>query len=150
MADPTYAPVLRVGLLGTVSNVLSADMTVSRCSRCGAATDVPTKHTAWHNETDAVVAAAANMAGGARSAAAAAQDTATAALAEADKSAATLAAVSRCSVCRASVRTALMNQHLAYHLSRAYNDPIEQPTMAQIADPTGSMMSPVASLPTPP
>jgi hypothetical protein len=154
MADPTYSPVLRVGLLGTVTNVLSSDMTVSRCSRCGAATDVPVRHTAWHNENDAAITAATNLAGGARSAASAAQDaaamaqaSANAALQEAASSTQAIANTSRCSVCRATVRTALMNQHLGYHYSRALNDPIESPTSAQIADPTGSMMSPVTPLP---
>lgn len=149
MPDPTYSTVLKVGLLGTVSNVLSKDMTISRCSRCGAATDVPAAHTTWHAENDAAILAATNLAGGARAAAALAQDAAAAAQATADGSAATLAAVSRCSVCRASVRTALMVQHLAYHYSRALGDAIEAPTMAQIADPTGSMMSPTSPLPTP-
>lgn len=59
MAAPTYAAEFSIGLLGTLSNLLSAPMTFYRCSTCasviaeGASGTVSRDlHTAWHTALD--------------------------------------------------------------------------------------------------
>lgn len=126
-ADPTYAPVVKIGLLGTISNLLSKEMTISRCSRCGADTDTPAAHTAWHQDLDRQIAAvstdiSAAMTGLDQRITAAATK---AAKAEQD---ALAARFNMCPVCKVRVAAYNMADHLLFHVRRSLSDPVETPS----------------------
>lgn len=90
MAAPTYSQQFSIGLLGTISNLLSQPMTFYRCTVCGSViaegqtgTAGRDLHTAWHAALDSTASAAssavtaANAASTTANAAKTAADTAT-------------------------------------------------------------------------
>lgn len=114
MPTPTYTSVMKLGLLGTISNLLSKEDTFSRCSVCGALVDAVDTHTAWHAALDTVSATAAN------------------ALATAQA----VPLYNTCAACKSLVAAYDMQAHLMFHVRRSRSDPIETPGVIFPPTPT--------------
>lgn len=170
MAAPTYAAEFSIGLLGTISNLLSTPMNFYRCSLCAAViaegqtgTTGRDLHTSFHTGLDTAASnasAAVSAANTAKTTAGAAQDMANRAMTSASDTASALhqidtvaqsavdiaqaalpsAEVTLCPLCRVAVKTELLRTHLTYHYRRAHGDPVEFP---EDFDPTTADLSEV-------